>query len=119
MTGKTNYTTYVQLGSNFSITATYACTPPEEVESVTWTLTNYSLAIVFFIFGDTLPLYFGHTDLKIIGNTSMCTLTVRNATLRYNDTIFAIIRERGRNTTVRIMHPKNLLTVKVIVTGIY
>ncbi|CAB4039857.1 Hypothetical predicted protein, partial [Paramuricea clavata] len=49
MTGKTNYTIYVPLESSFSVNATYACTPPEEVKHVIWELkrTNFSrLAIV-------------------------------------------------------------------------
>jgi hypothetical protein len=117
MTGKTNYTRYIPLGSSFSVTAMYECTPPAVVEVCIWRLENVDLALIQFPF-PSLSYYYGRTDVEVTGNTSMSTLTVRKATMEYNGTLFAVIQESGRNTSAGKMPPRYLLRVKVIITGI-
>jgi hypothetical protein len=116
MTGKTNYTRYIPLGSSFSVTAMYECTPPAVVGKCTWRLKNVGLALILFPYPSiTSSYYFGRTDVEATGNTSMSTLTVRNATMEYNGTLSAVIQEGG---TIGKVRPQYLLRVKVIITGI-
>jgi hypothetical protein len=123
MIGKTNYTRYIPLGSSFSVTAMYGCTAPAVVGKCTWRLKNVGLAIATFPVPSnpsiTWSYYFGRTDVEVTFNTSMSTLTVRNATMEYNGTLSAVIQEGGRSTSVDKVRSQYLLRVKVIITGIY
>ena len=118
MTGRTNYTIYVPLGSSFSVNATYACTPPEEVELVIWELKLTNVSILAIVFLTPIPYTDFRSGIEATGTSSMCTLTVYNATMAYNGTLFARIQTRGRKMSVGEMHPQYFLKVNVIITGI-
>ncbi len=119
MTGKTNYTIYVPLGSSFSVSTTYACAPPEEVGYIFWGVENVSLAVISFSpHAEPFTLYFDLTNVEVTGNSSVSTLTVHNATMEYNGTLFARIEKYGSITTEGSLHPEHFFKVKVIISGI-
>ena len=118
ITGKSNYTLYVPIGSSFSVNASYTCTPPDKVKVVIWFLENAILGAVYGVNTDFSFVLDDRPGFEAVCTPSWCELMVRNATMEYHGNLKARIRPGGRNRTDDKFYPQHIFIVKVIVTGI-